>query len=96
MRTAGIALIAAALGCGALPARAADYHAAIVAPADDSLWLGHFSGGRNLAPGVEPIPLDWVDVKENFPSYRDCAVWLKDMTRSYRTYEGWKACIRIR
>ena len=63
---------------------------------DDSLWLGHFSGGRNLAPGAEPIPLDWVDVKQNFASLRDCSAWLKDMTQTYSTYEGWKTCVQIR
>ena len=87
-------LILGILAWGA-PASAADY-AGGPAVVDDSLWLGHFSGGRNLAPGAEPIPLDWLDVKQDFASLRDCSAWLRDLTRAYTTYEGFKTCVRIR
>ena len=96
MKTVQALLALTALACAAAPGRAADYPGYAVAPVVDSLWLGHFSGGRNLAPGVEPIPLDWIDVKQNFASLRDCSVWMKGLSRDYATYEGWKTCVRIR
>jgi hypothetical protein len=97
MKTARVYLTLAALALGASQAAAADYRERIVvAPVDDSLWFGHFSGGRNLAPGAEPIPLDWLDVKQNFVSLRDCSAWVKELTRAYSTYEGWKTCVRLR
>ena len=97
MKTGRAFLAMAALALGVSQAAAADYpRDVLVAPAGDSLWLGHFSGGRNLAPGAEPIPLDWIDVKQNFASLRDCSAWVKDLTRAYSTYEGWKTCVRLR
>ena len=97
MKTARTLFALTALALGVSQATAADYSGADVpAPYDDSLWLGHFSGGRNLAPGAEPIPLDWIDVRQNFASLRDCSAWVHDMTRAYSTYEGWKTCVRIR
>ena len=96
MKTARTLLALTFLIGGAVAAGAADYREAIVSAPADSVWLGHFSGGRNLAPGAEPIPLDWVDVKQNFDSLRDCAAWQKDVKRAYSTYEGWKTCVRIR
>ncbi len=97
MKTAQAFLALTILAGGVVQAGAADLGArAVVIVPDDSLWLGHFSGGRNLAPGAEPIPLDWVDVKQNFVSLRECAAWQKDMKRAYSTYEGWKTCVRIR
>lgn len=96
MKAARAFVLATGLACGAAPALAADLTGAVVVVPDDSLWLGHFSGGRNLAPGAEPIPLDWVDTKQRFVSLRDCSVWLKDLRRSYSTYEGWTSCTRIR
>lgn len=102
MRTTRAVLVSAAvltglLAPGALAADYSDYKGDVTARLiDDSLWLGHFSGGRNLAPGVEPIPLDWVDLKQDFASLRDCAHWVTSMTRSYSTYEGFKTCVRIR
>ena len=95
MKAARAFAILAGLTCGSVPALAADY-SGVVAPADDSLWLGHFSGGRNLSPGAEPIPLDWIDVKQRFSSLRDCSMWLKGSRASYPTYEGWTSCTRIR
>lgn len=97
MKTARALVALMVLAGGAACAQAADVAVrTVVAVPDDSVWLGHFSGGRNLAPGAEPIPLDWVDVKQNFASLRDCAAWQKDMKRAYSTYEGWKTCVRIR
>lgn len=93
-------LAAFALACLAAaaesPAAAADLAVRPVVAAPSSVWLGHFSGGRNLAPGADPIPLDWVDVKQNFASLRECSGWLKEMGRAYPTYEGWKTCLVIR
>ncbi|MFO1118289.1 MAG: hypothetical protein U1E28_21680 [Beijerinckiaceae bacterium] len=80
----------------AAPAGAADYSRAVAVEEAGSVWQGHFTGGNNLAPGVEPIPLAWVDVKERFASLRECSAWLHQMKRAYSTYEGWKGCMRIR
>ncbi len=80
----------------AAPAGAADYEGSVMAREAGSVWQGHFTGGKNLAPGVEPIPLAWVDVKERFASVHDCSAWLHQMKRVYSTYEGWKGCLRIR
>jgi hypothetical protein len=89
-----VAFLAAAPG---FPAAAADLAVRPVErPVPSSVWLGHFSGGRNLAPGADPIPLDWVDVSQRFVSLGDCAAWLKAMGRAYPTYEGWKTCLVIR
>ena len=92
---------------GAAPAFAADLGArptvvsrivlrepVVVAP--PSVWLGPVSGGRNLAPGADPIPLDWVDVRQRFASLGECSAWLRAMRRAYPTYEGWKTCLVVR
>lgn len=68
----------------------------IVVVAPLHVWMGHFSGGRNLAPGVEPTALDWVDTTERFASVRDCAAWLRALTRVYHRYQGYKTCLLIR
>ncbi len=85
-----LGLLAAGQGAAAadMPAR--------LTLAPDSLWLGHFTGGRNLAPGVQPTALDWVDRYERFASLGSCAGWVRNMTRSYSTYQGWKGCVRLR
>lgn len=77
---------------------AADFAAPVAAGGapSPSVWLGHFSGGRNLAPGADPMPIDWVDVKLRFASSGACARWQKDMRRAYPTYEGWTTCLLIR
>ena len=60
------------------------------------VWQGHFTGGRNLAPGAQPTALDWADVTARFASLPDCARWMHDLKRQYSTYQGWKGCLRIR
>ena len=80
------------LAAGLASAQAAD--GAVTAP--ESVWLGHFSGGRNLSPGAEPIALDWVDVRQLFGSLRECESWVKGFERDYSTYEGYKTCALIR
>lgn len=92
-RALGVLIV---LSAGTAAAQAADYRVARAAAASDSLWLGHFTGGRNLAPGVQPIPLDWVDVKERFGSLRACSTWIAQYKRAYHTYEGYKTCVRLR
>ena len=86
------AVVAASFLAGAIvPSAAADLGAT-----PSSIWLGHFSGGRNLKPGADPIPLDWVDVKQRFASRGACVSWQRDMQRAYPTDEGWKTCLLIR
>ena len=87
---------AALLAVGGAQAADLGPSARIVTAAPTSVWLGHFSGGRNLAPGADPMPIDWTDVKQRFATLGDCAHWLKDMRRAYPTYEGWKTCLPIR
>jgi len=82
-------------------ARAADYAGPVVTREiivvqPQQVWQGHFTGGRNFAPGVQPTALDWADVTARFPSLRDCGRWMRDLKRQYPTYEGWKGCTRIR
>ena len=96
-------VIPAAIGllAGVSAACAADYageprtvsHVAVRAA---EVWQGHFTGGRNFAPGAQPTALDWADVTARFASLRDCGRWMRDLKRQYPTYEGWKGCIRIR
>lgn len=69
--------------------------AVAVVPAP-GLWRGHFTGGRNYAPGADFIGLDWADKVAFFPDDRSCRRWIRDLRAQYRTYEGWKGCIRIR
>jgi hypothetical protein len=84
------------LAASVATASAADFAGEPVEAVSDSLWLGHFSGGRNLSPGAEPIPLDWVDLHYRFTSLSDCKAWIKDMKAAYSTYEGFKTCLRLR
>ncbi|MFV0279129.1 MAG: hypothetical protein ACK5JM_00035 [Rhodoblastus sp.] len=98
VRTNTFAILAAfGLVVGASAAQAADYPGQNqrygYAPA---VWQGHFTGGRNLAPGRQPTALDWVDTTRRFATLRECAGWMRAMSREYSTYEGWKGCLRIR
>lgn len=101
MTKARVALAAIGLIAGLSAAQGADlaaYRAAdvVVAVRPPQVWQGHFTGGRNLAPGAQPTALDWADVTQRFASLRDCGRWMRDLKREYPTYEGWKGCIRIR
>lgn len=101
MTKARVALAAMGIFGGLSAANAADM---AVVPAPDvvvlvrpaEVWQGHFTGGRNFAPGAQPTALDWADVTARFASLRDCGRWMRDLKRQYPTYEGWKGCIRIR
>ena len=96
MKTARAILAALGLVASLMPARAADYAGEIVVVQPQQVWQGHFTGGRNLAPGVQPTALDWFDVTERFASLRECGRWMHGLKRQYSTYEGWKGCLRIR
>jgi len=100
MTQARVALAAIGLIAGLSVAQAADlaaYPAAdVVVVVPQQVWQGHFTGGRNLAPGAQPTALDWADVTQRFASLRDCGRWMHALKREYPTYEGWKGCIRIR
>lgn len=61
-----------------------------------SLWRGHFSGGRNADPQADFVALDWADKVEFFPDDGSCRRWINKLKAQYRTYEGFKGCIRIR
>jgi hypothetical protein len=65
-------------------------------PPPGDLWRGHFSGGRNLAPGATRIALDWAEDTQFFPSDLACRQWLRSMHAAYPTYEGFHGCLRIR
>lgn len=95
-RGLGIAIaLAAGLQTAGVQAAAAADLALVAAPARH-IWLGHFSGGRNLAPGAEPTALDWADVTERFGSMRECAAWMRSLKRTYSTYDGFRTCLLIR
>ena len=96
MKTARVFLAAIGIAIGLSGARAADYAGEIVVVSPSQVWQGHFTGGRNLAPGVQPTALDWADVTARFASLPDCARWMRDLKRQYSTYEGWRGCLRIR
>lgn len=101
MNTARVILAAIGLtiglAIGLSGARAADYAGeAVYVVRSPEVWQGHFTGGRNLAPGAQPTALDWADVTARFASLPDCARWMRDLKRQYSTYEGWKGCLRIR
>ena len=97
MNTARVTLAAIGLAIGLSGARAADYAGeAVYVVRSPEVWQGHFTGGRNLAPGAQPTALDWADVTARFASLPDCARWMRDLKRQYSTYEGWKGCLRIR
>ncbi|GAC1556826.1 MAG: hypothetical protein NVS2B5_18520 [Beijerinckiaceae bacterium] len=68
----------------------------VVVPVLPHIWLGHFTGGRNLAPGLQPLALDWRDEYERFPTRRSCQYWLRALKAVYHRYEGYKTCLPIR
>jgi hypothetical protein len=78
------------------PAFAADGPVPVAGAGLADLWRGHFSGGRDLAPGANKIALDWADDVQFFPDGPSCRRWLRDMHAAYRTYEGFHGCLRIR
>lgn len=96
MKTARVILAAIGLAIGLSAAHAADYAGEVHVVRTPEVWQGHFTGGRNLAPGAQPTALDWADVTARFASLPDCARWMRDLKRQYSTYEGWKGCLRIR
>ncbi|HMN71505.1 MAG TPA: hypothetical protein PKA55_06510 [Rhodoblastus sp.] len=96
MKTAHVILAALGLAAGLSAARAADYAGEVAIVHPPQVWQGHFTGGHNLAPGLQPTALDWIDTTERFASLGDCARWMRDLGRQYSRYEGWKGCLRIR
>lgn len=97
MKTARVILAAIGLVIGLSGARAADYAGKTVyVVRSPEVWQGHFTGGRNLAPGAQPTALDWADVTARFASLPDCARWMRNLKQQYSAYEGWKGCLRIR
>ena len=93
-RASGIVAVLSLAPAAAVAADHAGPRADVVAY--ETVWEGHFSGGRNLAPGAEPIPLDWIDVKERFATLDACVDWRRNLSRAYATYEGFQTCVRIR
>ena len=96
MAKARVILAAIGLAAAISGARAADYAGDVPVARAPEIWQGHFTGGRNAAPGAQPTALDWVDSTQRFASLRECGRWMRGLTRQYRTYEGWKGCLRIR
>ena len=96
MNMARVFLAAIGLLIGVSAAPAADYAAETYIPRVPEIWQGHFTGGRNLAPGAQPTALDWIDSTVRFASLPACARWIRDLKRQYATYEGWRGCLRIR
>jgi hypothetical protein len=60
----------------------------------DSVWLGHFAGGR-----PDPVfygQVDWLDVKVCFASKARCQAWIKDLRHAYHRPEGYWTCLLLR
>jgi hypothetical protein len=60
---------------------------------NESLWLGHFSGG---AGGREQGQLAWRDLYACFPSRRGCDAWQRDMKASLSEISGYRSCQVVR
>ena len=56
------------------------------------LWLGHFTGGRQLTPHL----IDWRDDYACFTSAAACRAWRNSLGRVYRHVDGWGTCLALR
>jgi hypothetical protein len=61
-----------------------------------SVWLGHFSGGRPYKDDLGRTLIDWRDEKVCFASQSVCRAWLKAMRRYYPDPQGWVTCMLLR
>ncbi|HET6377681.1 MAG TPA: hypothetical protein VFG05_05160 [Methylocella sp.] len=61
-----------------------------------SVWLGHFSGGRPYPAGNGVTLIDWRDEKFCFPSRRACDRWIADLRQAYHDPEGYWTCLVLR
>jgi len=60
-----------------------------------SVWLGHFSGGRFVRTSTGPM-LDWQDHKMCFPSRASCNRWMRGQQAYFHRPEGYTTCLMIR
>jgi hypothetical protein len=61
-----------------------------------SVWLGHFSGGRYVRTGARRLELDWQNKYSCFASRASCDRWQRSMGATYRSVEGYRACLLLR
>lgn len=62
----------------------------------NSVWLGHFSGGRPYSDGAGRTLVAWRDEKVCFASRALCEAWVADLRRSYSDPEGDWTCLFLR
>jgi len=60
-----------------------------------SVWLGHFSGGRFVRTSTGPM-LDWQDHKMCFPSRASCNRWVHGQRAYFHRPEGYTTCLMLR
>ena len=60
------------------------------------VWLGHFSGGKQIRDGSRYGVVDWRDDYVCFPSRAGCERWQRSMRKAYRNVEGYRTCVVIR
>jgi hypothetical protein len=61
-----------------------------------SVWLGHFSGGRPYKDDLGRTLIDWRDEKVCFASQAICRSWLTAMRHYYPDPQGWVTCMLLR
>ncbi|MGQ0446337.1 MAG: hypothetical protein ACT4O2_14740 [Beijerinckiaceae bacterium] len=61
-----------------------------------SVWLGHFSGGRQFENLNGQTFVDWRDDKVCFPSRQECMAWIALLRRAYHHPEGFWTCLLLR
>lgn len=60
------------------------------------LWLGHFSGGRDIS-SPQPLPnVEWQEQYACFTSRAECQSWQRTLHGQFRRYAGYKTCLPIR
>ncbi|HEY8580523.1 MAG TPA: hypothetical protein VIL72_11590 [Beijerinckiaceae bacterium] len=85
----GAALWSAPAQAGSRPAEACRPLASV--PGPHGLWLGHFTGGRRIGPGVE-----WRDDYACFTTSGACRAWWASLRREYRDVQGHGTCMALR
>ena len=61
-----------------------------------SVWLGHFSGGREYDGATGKTLVDWRDEKICFPSRQQCDTWISGLRKAYHRPEGYWTCLLLR
>ena len=60
------------------------------------VWLGHFSGGRQVRDPFGSKVIDWRDDHVCFASLARCQSWQRSMGAAFSKIGGYRTCVRIR